>query len=137
VSRGPELPDHGWGGHGHGWGGLILTVQDDPIYERTARAAGADGFVLKKTAGRALWPALAPLVGTGSEGSKRSPARRCRRPIEGSAGLASGIFPIDDQGSARLADPAEPAIAPRRGTTELSRRAGWRGSRKGVSTADA
>ena len=53
---------------------LILTVHDDPVYERTARAAGADGFLLKKTAGTALWPALTPLVAgtpsTGSEGSK-------------------------------------------------------------------
>jgi DNA-binding NarL/FixJ family response regulator len=53
---------------------LILTVHDDPIYERTARAAGADGFLLKKTAGTALWPALALLVagpgGAESEGSK-------------------------------------------------------------------
>jgi two-component system response regulator DegU len=37
---------------------LILTVHDDPVYERTARAAGADGFLLKKMAGTALWPAL-------------------------------------------------------------------------------
>jgi DNA-binding NarL/FixJ family response regulator len=60
--RWPELPV------------LILTVHDDPVYERTARAAGADGFLLKKTVGTALWPALAPLVagtpGSGSEGSK-------------------------------------------------------------------
>jgi DNA-binding NarL/FixJ family response regulator len=44
---------------------LILTVHDDPVYERTARAAGADGFLLKKTAGTALWPALASLVPPG------------------------------------------------------------------------
>jgi DNA-binding NarL/FixJ family response regulator len=49
--RWPELPV------------LILTVHDDPVYERTARAAGADAFLLKKTAGTALWPALTPLVG--------------------------------------------------------------------------
>jgi DNA-binding NarL/FixJ family response regulator len=58
-ARWPELPI------------VILTVHDDPVYERTARAAGADGFLLKKTAGTALWPALRPLVagtpGTGSE----------------------------------------------------------------------
>jgi DNA-binding NarL/FixJ family response regulator len=40
---------------------LILTVNDDPVYERTARAAGADGFLLKKTAGTTLWPAIASL----------------------------------------------------------------------------
>jgi DNA-binding NarL/FixJ family response regulator len=44
---------------------LILTVHDDPLYERTARAAGADGFLLKKTAGTTLWPALTSLVPTG------------------------------------------------------------------------
>ena len=44
---------------------LILTVHDDPVYQRTARAAGADGFVVKKTAGTALWPTLMSLVPTG------------------------------------------------------------------------
>jgi DNA-binding NarL/FixJ family response regulator len=57
--RWPELPV------------LILTVHDDPVYERTARAAGADGFVLKKTAGTSLWPALTPLVA-----ATRAPGRR-------------------------------------------------------------
>jgi len=38
---------------------VILTVHDDPVYERTARAAGADRFLLKKTAGTVLWRALA------------------------------------------------------------------------------
>jgi two-component system response regulator DegU len=52
-SRWPDLPV------------LILTVHDDPVYQRTARAAGADGFLLKKTAGTALWPALTSLVPTG------------------------------------------------------------------------
>jgi DNA-binding NarL/FixJ family response regulator len=41
---------------------IVLTVHDEPVYERTARAAGADGFVLKKTAGTALWPALVPFA---------------------------------------------------------------------------
>jgi DNA-binding NarL/FixJ family response regulator len=41
---------------------VILTVHDDPVYERTARAAGADGFLLKKTAGTSLWPALTALI---------------------------------------------------------------------------
>jgi hypothetical protein len=103
-------------------------VHDDPVYERTARAAGADGFLLKKTAGTALWPALTPLV-TGTPGTevmkavvrpRLSALRRDRR------GLASGIFPVHVQGSARLADLAEPAIAPYRGPTRVSRRAGWR-----------
>ena len=38
---------------------IILTAHDDPVYERIARAAGADGFLLKKRVGTALWPALA------------------------------------------------------------------------------
>jgi DNA-binding NarL/FixJ family response regulator len=61
--RWPELPV------------LILTVHGDPVYERTARAAGADGFLLKKTAGTALWPALTPLVaGTSGAGPEVSQA---------------------------------------------------------------
>jgi DNA-binding NarL/FixJ family response regulator len=52
---------------------LILTVHDDPVYERTARAAGADGFLVKKTAGTALWPALTALVPKGaSTGCERA-----------------------------------------------------------------
>jgi DNA-binding NarL/FixJ family response regulator len=54
--RWPELPV------------LILTVHGDPVYERTARAAGADGFVLKKTAGTSLWPMLVPLVSRAASG---------------------------------------------------------------------
>jgi two-component system response regulator MprA len=58
---------------------IILTVHDDPVYERTARAAGADGFLAKKTAGTALWPALTALAregpATGREGAP-GPARR-------------------------------------------------------------
>lgn len=46
---------------------IILTVHDDPTYERTARAAGADDFLLKKTAGTALWPAITRLVPATSE----------------------------------------------------------------------
>ena len=41
---------------------VILTVHDDPVYERTTRAAGADEFLLKKTAGTTLWPALVPFL---------------------------------------------------------------------------
>jgi DNA-binding NarL/FixJ family response regulator len=54
--RWPELPV------------LILTVHDDPVYERTARAAGADGFILKQTAGTRLWPALVLLVSRAASG---------------------------------------------------------------------
>ena len=53
---------------------LVLTVHDDPVYERTARAAGADGFLLKKTAATTLWPALASLLHSGrSAGLERAP----------------------------------------------------------------
>lgn len=52
---------------------IILTVHDDPVYERVARAAGADAFLQKKTAGAALWPALASLVPSGrSAGPERA-----------------------------------------------------------------
>jgi CheY-like chemotaxis protein len=52
---------------------IVLTVHDDPVYERTARAAGADRFLLKKTAGTALWPALVSLVPpSGSAGPDRA-----------------------------------------------------------------
>jgi DNA-binding NarL/FixJ family response regulator len=44
---------------------IILTVHDDPVYQRTARAAGADRFLLKKTAGTVLWPELVALVAQG------------------------------------------------------------------------
>jgi DNA-binding NarL/FixJ family response regulator len=44
---------------------IILTVHHEPVYERVALAAGADGYVLKKTAGTALWPALAPFAERG------------------------------------------------------------------------
>lgn len=42
---------------------VVLTVHDEPIYERTARAAGADAFVVKKTAGAALWSVVSGLAG--------------------------------------------------------------------------
>jgi DNA-binding NarL/FixJ family response regulator len=67
---------------------IILTVHDDPSYERTARAAGADDFLLKKTAGTALWPALARLVASGSG-------------REGSAGHGSGAQAREATGRAR------------------------------------
>lgn len=53
---------------------IVLTVHDDPVYERTARAAGADRFLLKKTAGIALWPALVSLVPGGSAHAERPPS---------------------------------------------------------------
>ena len=41
---------------------IILTVHEEPVYERVAMAAGADGYIVKKTAGTALWPALAGIA---------------------------------------------------------------------------
>jgi DNA-binding NarL/FixJ family response regulator len=73
---------------------IVLTVHDDPAYERSARAAGADGFLLKKTAGTALWPALARLA-------------RQNRGEESGPGLATGPL-------ARVSGPG-PALARARG----------------------
>ena len=41
---------------------VVLTVHDEPIYERTARAAGADAFVVKKMAGTGLWSVVSRLA---------------------------------------------------------------------------
>ncbi len=43
------------------WPGMvvvILTVHDDEAYRRTALAAGAKAFLVKKTLGVDLWPTL-------------------------------------------------------------------------------
>ena len=37
---------------------IILTVHDDEAYRRTASAAGAEAFLVKKTLGVDLWPTL-------------------------------------------------------------------------------
>lgn len=37
---------------------IILTVHDDEAYRRTAMAAGAEAFLVKKTLGVDLWPTL-------------------------------------------------------------------------------
>jgi DNA-binding NarL/FixJ family response regulator len=67
---------------------IVLTVHDEPVYERTARAAGADAFLLKKTAATTLWPTLQRLASPeGDRGDSgrdlgRSPHWRVRwRPI--------------------------------------------------------
>lgn len=66
---------------------IILTVHDDPLYERTARAAGADGFLVKKTAGTTLWPALLPFLGGGAPGGPGpEPAGPRSAPETGPAG---------------------------------------------------
>jgi DNA-binding NarL/FixJ family response regulator len=43
------------------WPGLaviIITVHDEGVYRRTALAAGAEAFLVKKTLGVDLWPTL-------------------------------------------------------------------------------
>lgn len=37
---------------------IIITVHDEEAYRRTALAAGAEAFLVKKTLGVDLWPAL-------------------------------------------------------------------------------
>jgi two-component system, NarL family, response regulator LiaR len=48
---------------------IILTVHDDEAYRRTALAAGAEAFLVKKTLGVDLWPTLDRVLG----GSQRQP----------------------------------------------------------------
>jgi DNA-binding NarL/FixJ family response regulator len=61
---------------------IILTVHREPAYQRVAMAAGADGYIVKKTAGTALWEALGSLASGSRAGSRRS--EPCRtRPEEG------------------------------------------------------
>jgi two-component system response regulator DegU len=84
---------------------IILTVHDDPVYERTARAAGADGFLLKKTAGTALWPALTAVAQRAVQSDPGAPSTpgACRSRIEAGIGqrAARGDSP------ARLGDPPD------------------------------
>ena len=54
---------------------VVLTVHDEPIYERTARAAGADAFVVKKTAGTGLWPVVSRLAGSTTRATGHPGAR--------------------------------------------------------------
>ena len=44
-------------------GVIILTVHDDEAYRRTALAAGAEAFLVKKTLGVDLWPTLERVFG--------------------------------------------------------------------------
>lgn len=46
---------------------VVLTVHDEPIYERTARAAGADAFVVKKMAGTGLWSVVSRFAGAATQ----------------------------------------------------------------------
>jgi len=45
---------------------VIITVHDDEAYRRTALAAGAEAFLVKKTLGIDLWPTLRRIVGEGA-----------------------------------------------------------------------
>jgi DNA-binding NarL/FixJ family response regulator len=46
---------------------VIITVHDDEAYRRTALAAGAEAFLVKKTLGVDLWPTLRRIAGHGPE----------------------------------------------------------------------
>ena len=46
---------------------VIITVHDDEAYRRTALAAGAEAFLVKKTLGVHLWPTLRRIAGHGTE----------------------------------------------------------------------
>jgi len=41
---------------------VILTVHDEEVYRRTALAAGATGFLQKKTLGVDLWPTVVRIL---------------------------------------------------------------------------
>lgn len=41
---------------------IIITVHDEEAYRRTALAAGAEAFLVKKTLGVDLWPTLLRIV---------------------------------------------------------------------------
>ena len=45
---------------------VIITVHDDEAYRRTALAAGAEAFLVKKTLGVDLWPTLRRIAGEGA-----------------------------------------------------------------------
>lgn len=44
---------------------IIITVHDDEVYRRTALAAGAEAFLVKKTLGVDLWPTLLRVAARG------------------------------------------------------------------------
>lgn len=58
-------------------GVIIITVYDDEVYRRTALAAGAEAFLVKKTLGVDLWPTLARVAERAQEGrASRAPPSR-------------------------------------------------------------
>jgi DNA-binding NarL/FixJ family response regulator len=46
---------------------VMITVHDDEMYRRTALAAGAAAFLVKKTLGVDLWPTLLRVAGKSQE----------------------------------------------------------------------
>jgi DNA-binding NarL/FixJ family response regulator len=46
---------------------VMITVHDDEVYRRTALAAGAAAFLVKKTLGVDLWPTLLRVAGKSQE----------------------------------------------------------------------
>lgn len=46
---------------------VFITVHDDEVYRRTALAAGAAAFLVKKTLGVDLWPTLLRVAGKSQE----------------------------------------------------------------------
>lgn len=42
---------------------IVITVHDEEAYRRTALAAGAEAFLVKKTLGVDLWPTLLRIAG--------------------------------------------------------------------------
>lgn len=121
---------------------IILTAHDDPVYERAARAAGADGFLLKKTAGTALWPTLARFAarrdraGTGGGAAVAGPYT-ARGRVGGWAAHGSGTYPTGAQEWTRLVRTRDPAITAGKGNSRLPRSTAERGTRKNqILTSD-
>ena len=80
---------------------VVLTVHDEPIYERTARAAGADAFVVKKMAGTGLWSVVSRLAGSAT----RAPGHPGARGADGSPGAAGA--PNREDSAFRLGYPPD------------------------------
>ena len=99
---------------------LILSGHDDSVYERTARAAGADGFLLKKMAGAILWPVLAGLLSTDRRAGPERTLYAGRPPVTAPRGQASeadsGKLPRRVRASTRFAQALAAAIGGVRNT---------------------
>jgi DNA-binding NarL/FixJ family response regulator len=89
---------------------VVLTVHDEPLYERTARAAGADAFVVKKMAGAALWSVVSRLASSacratghpGAQGADGTPRPAEAHREDSAFGLGcppdwrSGLRPVEN-----------------------------------------